>query len=505
MGAKVFNGAKNKRIAELEQKLDAVQERSNLLDEACGIGLWEAVLHNGDALHAQSLWIWSPEFRRLIGYTDVQSFPNVVHSWSDKLHPDDVAPTFAAFGKHLEDKTGKSRYSVNYRLKMFDGSYQWFRATGGCMHQADGNTIRACGSLTNVNDEMLLKERMEREAASDQVTVGTLAEGLSRLAQGNLTHRITTEFSAKTSGLRSDFNETAAKLQETLNAVSVAAFGILSGSRELSTSSDDLSRRTEQQAASLEETAAALDQITVNVANSSKRTDEARSVAIRANASAAQSEKVVAKAVDAMHKIEQSSNEISNIIGVIDEIAFQTNLLALNAGVEAARAGEAGKGFAVVAQEVRELAQRSAKAAKAIKDLIRNSSVEVQSGVTLVSETGEALKTIESYIVTINQHMDSIATSAREQSVGLAEVNTAVNQMDQVTQQNAAMVEESNAASATLAEEAGRLNQLISQFQLDDASRHAFYVPSVDPKHQSASPAGRMTGQSAKAFSGRAA
>ena len=501
----MFSGAKSRRIEELEQKLSAVLERSNLLDEACGIGLWEAVLHNGDALHEQSLWTWSAEFRRLIGYTDVQSFPNVVQSWSDKLHPDDVAPTFAAFGKHLEDKTGKSRYSVNYRLKMFDGSYEWFRATGGCAHQADGKTIRACGSLTNVNDQMLLQERMEKEAASDQVTVNALAEALAELAGGNLTHRITAEFSAKTAGLRSDFNETAAKLQDTLNAVSVAASGILSGSSEISTSSDDLSRRTEQQAASLEETAAALDQITVNVGSSTKRTDEARSVAVQANSSAAHSGKVVANAVDAMHKIEQSSNEISNIIGVIDEIAFQTNLLALNAGVEAARAGEAGKGFAVVAQEVRELAQRSAKAAKEIKDLIRNSSLEVESGVKLVSETGEALKTIEGYIVTINQHMDSIATSAREQSVGLAEVNTAVNQMDQVTQQNAAMVEESNAASATLAQEAGRLNQLISQFQLNEAPRHSSYASSVGAKHESGSPVGRIAGQIANAVSRTAA
>ena len=502
----MFSGAKSKRIEELQHKLDAVLERSNLLDEACGIGLWEAVLHDGDALHAKSLWTWSAEFRRLIGYSDVQSFPNVVQSWSDKLHPDDVAPTFAAFGKHLEDKTGKSRYSVNYRLKMRDGSYQWFRATGGCAHQADGKTIRACGSLTNINDQILLQERMEKEAASDQVTVSALAEALAELAHGNLTHRITAEFSAKTAALRSDFNETAAKLQDTLNAVSVAASGILSGSSEISTSSDDLSRRTEQQAASIEETAAALDQITVNVANSSKRTEEARSVAVQANSSAAQSEKVVSNAVDAMHKIEQSSNEISNIIGVIDEIAFQTNLLALNAGVEAARAGEAGKGFAVVAQEVRELAQRSAKAAKEIKELIRNSSVEVESGVKLVSETGEALKTIEGYIVTINQHMDSIATSAREQSVGLAEVNTAVNQMDQVTQQNAAMVEESNAASATLAEEAGRLNQLISQFQLDSPQRSNSSVKSAGANHRPVpSPVSRMTGNIARAFSGNAA
>jgi methyl-accepting chemotaxis protein len=175
---------------------------------------------------------------------------------------------------------------------------------------------------------------------------------------------------------------------------------------------------------------------------------------------------VVANAVNAMHRIEQSSSQISNIIGVIDEIAFQTNLLALNAGVEAARAGEAGKGFAVVAQEVRELAQRSAQAAKEIKDLIRNSTDEVSTGVKLVQETGEALKVIEAQVVTINAQLDAIATSAREQSVGLAEVNTAVNQMDQVTQQNAAMVEESTAASASLASEVTRMREIIAEFRL---------------------------------------
>jgi len=194
-------------------------------------------------------------------------------------------------------------------------------------------------------------------------------------------------------------------------------------------------------------------------------------VAKQANDSAALSGQVVSNAVTAMERIEQSSNEISNIIGVIDEIAFQTNLLALNAGVEAARAGEAGKGFAVVAQEVRELAQRSAKAAKEIKTLIGTSSGEVESGVKLVRETGESLKTIEQYVVTINSHMDAIATSAREQSTGLKEVNTAVNQMDQVTQQNAAMVEETNAASATLASESRGLRELISQFDLGQSGQ----------------------------------
>lgn len=343
-----------------------------------------------------------------------------------------------------------------------------------------------------------------RSEAMAQATTG-LGEGLKHLSNGDLTFQLETPFAADFEALRADFNAAVAQLAGTLRAVADATGSIDNGSREVSVSADDLSKRTEQQAAALEETAAALDEITVNVANSSKRADEARKIAVLANESAAQSGKVVADAVDAMQKIEQSSNEISNIIGVIDEIAFQTNLLALNAGVEAARAGEAGKGFAVVAQEVRELAQRSAKAAKEIKDLIRNSSTEVENGVKLVSETGQSLKTIEGFIVTVNQHMESIATSAREQSVGLAEVNTAVNQMDQVTQQNAAMVEETSAAGATLASESGRLRELISQFQLGNALRKTAAIMAVNTAHRPVqSPAKKLAAKVAGAFSGNA-
>jgi methyl-accepting chemotaxis protein len=316
-------------------------------------------------------------------------------------------------------------------------------------------------------DRLARSERVRAEAMAD--ATAQLGKGLKQLSRGDLSGQITEPFVAELESLRADFNSATGQLAETLRAVAEATGAIDIGTSEISQGAQDLSRRTEQQAASLEETAAALDEITANVSNSSKRADEARAVAAQANAGAAHSGVVVSNAVNAMERIEQSSHQIANIIGVIDEIAFQTNLLALNAGVEAARAGEAGKGFAVVAQEVRELAQRSAKAAKEIKDLIRSSSVEVQNGVKLVSETGEALKTIEGYIITVNQHMDAIATSAKEQSVGLSEVNTAVNQMDQVTQQNAAMVEQTNAASATLAEEAARLRELISQFQLGGA------------------------------------
>ncbi|TRL39392.1 methyl-accepting chemotaxis protein [Rhizobium straminoryzae] len=347
----------------------------------------------------------------------------------------------------------------------------------------------------------------ERQRAKEmaQATSG-LAEGLKHLSSGDLTFRLNEPFASDFETLRADFNAAVKQLADSLRTVADATGSIDSGAREISQSAEDLSKRTEQQAASLEETAAALDQITTNVANASKRTEEARHVAMEANKSARRSGEVVSNAVSAMQRIEQSSNQISSIIGVIDEIAFQTNLLALNAGVEAARAGEAGKGFAVVAQEVRELAQRSAQAAKEIKDLIRNSVDEVSTGVRLVQETGDVLKVIEDQVIAINTQLDAIATSAKEQSVGLAEVNTAVNQMDQTTQQNAAMVEESTAASSSLAGEVRRLRDIIADFRLgaSDAGLprrpeavRAGHAPAAAP-----SPARRMMAKVAGAITG---
>jgi methyl-accepting chemotaxis protein len=221
-----------------------------------------------------------------------------------------------------------------------------------------------------------------------------------------------------------------------------------------------------------------------------------------ARKSTEQSSAVVKDAVSAMGRIEQASGEIGQIINVIDEIAFQTNLLALNAGVEAARAGEAGKGFAVVAQEVRELAQRSANAAKDIKALISRSGEEVHSGVKLVTATGQALTLIEGHVIKVNEHVHSIATAAHEQSTGLTEVSTAVNQMDQVTQQNAAMVEESTAATNRLADEAANLARLIARFRLEAGAAPRVAGHENKP---TASPARALGGRLAKAFGGRSA
>ncbi|EJJ27375.1 methyl-accepting chemotaxis protein [Rhizobium sp. CF142] len=315
-------------------------------------------------------------------------------------------------------------------------------------------------------------ERREREtqkaaeAADLERAVNALGDGLRRLSAGDLLSHIETPFVAHLDALRQDFNNSVEKLNETLHAVGSNARAISAGANEIRSSADELSKRTEQQAASVEETAAALEEITITVKDAAKRAEEASQLVARTRLGAEKSGDVVRKAVAAMQQIEQSSVEIGNIIGVIDDIAFQTNLLALNAGVEAARAGEAGKGFAVVAQEVRELAQRSANAAKEIKALINTSGTHVQTGVSLVGETGKALDAIVHEVQEINQHVHAIAEAAREQSTGLQEINTAVNTMDQGTQQNAAMVEESTAASHSLATEATALNGLLGQFRL---------------------------------------
>ncbi|WP_232845894.1 methyl-accepting chemotaxis protein, partial [Aurantimonas marina] len=326
-------------------------------------------------------------------------------------------------------------------------------------------------------------ERQQMTAKEQDLVVGEIGTGLAKLSDGDLTYRIARDFPDAYVKLKDDFNAAMDELSETMATIAGTTGSIRSGTGEISQASDDLARRTEQQAASLEETAAALNEITATVKRTAEGANHARDVVAKAKTGAEESGVVVGSAVEAMTGIEASSKQISNIIGVIDEIAFQTNLLALNAGVEAARAGEAGRGFAVVAQEVRGLAQRSADAAKEIKTLISTSSAQVGQGVELVARTGQALKDIADQVSEINTIVREISSSAQEQATGLAEVNTAVHQMDQVTQQNAAMVEESTAASHRLTQETSELVRLVDRFDLGAAK------PGAKPARPGARPA----------------
>jgi len=329
--------------------------------------------------------------------------------------------------------------------------------------------------------------------------VQTIADGLGRLAEGDVRQEIKDPFIPSLDKLRTDFNASVAVLRDVLIAVGETASTIGSATEEIRVASDDLARRTEQQAASVEETAAAIEELTGTVRASSEKAEEAGALVEKTKTGAENSGAIVAKAVSAMGAIEASSQQISQIIGVIDEIAFQTNLLALNAGVEAARAGEAGKGFAVVAQEVRALAQRSAEAAKEIKGLIQTSTSQVEQGVTLVGETGKALESIVAEVQLVNENVQAIVQAARVQAVGLAEINKAVGSIDEGTQQNATMVEESTAACHNLAKETDELNSLLAKFDVS-TGRGSRPRPAANTSRPAASPARQLQGGVRKAF-----
>ena len=347
------------------------------------------------------------------------------------------------------------------------------------------------------------EEQKAREAAEVSFAVDNLAQGLKNLSDGDMTFRLEQVFAGRLDTLRTNFNDSVEKLQGALRAVGDNARGIDAGANEIRAAADDLSKRTEQQAASVEQTAAALEEVTTAVKDSAARAGEAGSLVDNARGGAERSSEIVRQAIGAMEAIEKSSTEIGNIIGVIDEIAFQTNLLALNAGVEAARAGEAGKGFAVVAQEVRELAQRSASAAREIKLLVAASGEKVRDGVELVDRTGKALEAIVADVQQINANVSSIVVASREQSTGLSEISTSVHLMDQGTQQNAAMVEQTTAASHSLATQAAALNELLAQFKLGEArDRLRAATPASRPVQ---SPARAMGARLASAFGGGAA
>ena len=333
--------------------------------------------------------------------------------------------------------------------------------------ETEAERQRALAEQARADNERAQREAIARERA---IVADSVGSGLSRLAAKDLSFRMSADIPEAYRKLQADFNSAIAQLEAAMASVADRGGAIRAGTSHIATATDDLSRRTEQQAASLEEASAALGEVTSMVRSTAESTDHARAVASAAQADAEKSGAVIRRAVKAMGAIEQSSRQITQIIGVIDEIAFQTNLLALNAGVEAARAGDAGRGFAVVASEVRALAQRSANAAKEIKTLISTSTSQVSEGVALVAETGESLQRIVGQVTEINGVVAKIAASAKEQATAVEAVNESIGEMDKATQKNAAMAEESTAASHSLSDEAKLLASLIEEFAVAQAA-----------------------------------
>jgi hypothetical protein len=412
------------------------KELLDLLAHHAGVGLWDAVLHDGDPMHAKSRWRWSPEFRRLLGFGSAAEFPKTVNAWADRLHPEDSSGTFEKFGACLADRSGRTGYNVTYRLKMKDGSYHWFRAVGGTARDASGKATRACGSLIDINAEKIIESDLRR--------------ALRDLAD---------RFEARVMGVVQTVAASVADLQTTAKTMSATAKQAGNQATAVATASERASANVQTVASSADELSSSISEISRQVSRAAQISTTAAEEAVRTNAM--------------VEGLARAAERIGQVVGLINSIAGQTNLLALNATIEAARAGEAGKGFAVVANEVKELAKETAKATEDISRKIEAIQTDTQAAVGAIAEISSVINQINGISNTIataveeqNATTNEMARNVSEAARGSGEITSNISGVAQAADSTSRGASDTQKAAQQLVETSAELRRLVEQFKI---------------------------------------